>query len=453
MKKQISVLGAGLTGPLLAIYLARRGFSVDLYERRPDMRVHDVGGGRSINLALSTRGIHALQGVGIGDEVLADAIPMPGRVVHDLSGRIDFLPYGTAGQAINSISRAGLNITLMNAAEREPNVTIHFSARCAHVELKNRTFTVVNDETGEERTLGTEILIAADGANSSLRRAMEEGMEGFESHTEWLDHGYKELEIPPGPGGEFLMERNGLHIWPRHDFMMIALPNPNATFTCTLFAPFEGEEGVDALVSDEQVEEYFRKYFPDARPLMPTLIEDWHANPTSRLGTVFCGPWHYDDWAFLIGDAAHAIVPFYGQGMNCCFEDCWVLDTLLAEEPEDWKGVMQRFYELRKPNSDAIARLAVANFLEMRSKVVDPYFLRKKKIEARLHDLFPDRWIPLYTMVTFTTIGYREALDRAAAQDALLDRLGLDEVEAAIEESPEAAAQLLFGTVDAVPGN
>jgi kynurenine 3-monooxygenase len=449
MKQRISILGAGLTGPLLAIYLARRGYSVDLYERRPDMRVHDVGGGRSINLALSTRGIHALEGVGIGAEVLADAIAMPGRMVHDVEGNCDFLPYGKVGQAINSISRAGLNITLMNAAEREADVRIHFSARCSHVDLGKRTFTVVDDATGQERTIEAEILIAADGANSSLRHAMEQGMEGFESRTEWLDHGYKELEIPPGPNGEFLVEKNALHIWPRHDFMMIALPNPNATFTCTLFAPFDGPDGFDAITDDAAVEEYFRSHFADARPLMPTLIEDWHANPTSRLGTVFCGPWHHGDWAMLIGDAAHAIVPFYGQGMNCCFEDCYVLDQLLAGGHDGWGDVMRRFYESRKPNADAIAKLAVSNFLEMRSKVVDPYFLRKKRIEAQLHDLFPDRWIPLYTMVTFTTIPYREALDRAAAQDALLDRLGLDRVESAIAEGTDAAAALLFDAAGA----
>lgn len=450
MKKTITVLGAGLTGPLLAIYLARRGYAVDLYERRPDMRVHDVGGGRSINLALSTRGIHALEAVGIGGEILADAIEMPGRMIHDLEGNLDFLPYGKAGQAINSISRAGLNIALMNAAEREENVRIHFSARCTHVDLKNRTFTVIDDATGVSRTLSAELLIAADGANSSLRHSMEQEMPGFQSRTEWLDHAYKELEIPPGPNGEFLIEKNALHIWPRHDFMMIALPNPNATFTCTLFAPVEGENGFDGITTDQDVEEYFGRFFADARRRMPTLIEDWNANPTSRLGTVFCGPWHYEDWAMLIGDAAHAIVPFYGQGMNCCFEDCYVLDQLLAEENHDWADVMPRFYESRKPNADTIAELAVANFLEMRSKVVDPYFLRKKRIEARLHDLFPDRWIPLYTMVTFTTIPYAEARARARHQDQLLDTLGLDRVEEAIDNGAESAAALLFGSGETI---
>jgi len=443
MARHITLLGAGLTGPLLAIYLARHGYAVDLYERRPDMRVHDVGGGRSINLALSTRGIHALRAVGADVPVLNDAIEMPGRMIHDVQGNLNFQPYGEKGQAINSISRAGLNILLMDIAERDHGVKIHFNARCSDVDLQRRSVTLVDDGTGESRSIDVDLLIAADGANSSLRTAME-AMPGFESRTEWLDHGYKELEIPPGPGGEFLIERNALHIWPRHDFMMIALPNPNATFTCTLFAPFAGENGFDALVSDGDVLEYFRRNFSDALPLMPTLLEDWRSNPTSRLGTVFCGPWYVDDWAFLIGDAAHAIVPFYGQGMNCCFEDCHVLDGLLGEHGGDWATIMRRFYELRKPNADAIAELAVENFLEMRSKVVDPHFLRKKKMEAILHEMFPDRWMPLYTMVTFTTLPYAEARSRARAQDALLERLGLDAVEAVLARGREDVEELLW---------
>lgn len=442
MPRHITLLGAGLTGPLLAVYLARRGYVVDLYERRPDMRVHDVGGGRSINLALSTRGIHALAGVGIDAAVLGDAIAMPGRMIHALDGTLDFQPYGKEGQAINSISRSGLNILLLDAAEREPGVTIHFSARCSAVDLDARTVTVVDDADGATRTFGVDVLIAADGANSSLRAAMVD-RPSFEHHVEWLEHGYKELEIPPGPGGSFLMERGALHIWPRHDFMMIALPNPNATFTCTLFAPLAGENGFDAIAGDDGVRAYFERHFPDALPLMPTLVEDWRRNPTSQLGTVFCTPWHVDDWALLVGDAAHAIVPFYGQGMNCCFEDCYVLDQLLAVHGDDWSMLMPRFEEERRPNSDAIARLAVANFLEMRSKVVDPVYLRKRRIEAALHDMFPQQWIPLYTMVTFTTIGYAEAMRRSKAQDALLDRVGLDAVEQAIAEGPASAAALL----------
>lgn len=442
MSNHISLLGAGLTGPLLAVCLARRGYTVDLYERRPDMRTQDVGGGRSINLALSTRGLRALAAVGLQDEVLADAIRMPGRMIHALDGSLDFQPYGKEGEAINSISRSGLNITLLNAAERA-GVRIHFNARCESVSLKERTATLVNDQTGQRTTIAPERLIAADGANSSLRTAMESELPGFDSQIEWLEHGYKELEIPPTPDGGFLMEPNALHIWPRHEFMMIALPNPNGTFTCTVFAAFDGNDGFDTVLTNDDIMGYFQRHFPDAIPLMPTLLEDWPRNPTSRLGTVFCGPWHVDDWGLLIGDAAHAIVPFYGQGMNCCFEDCFVLDTLLAES-NDWGSIMPQFYALRKPNADAIARLAVANFFEMRSRVVDPNYLRRKSLDTRLHNVFPDRWMPLYSMVTFSTIGYAEALQRAKQQDMLLERVGFDAVEAALQEGKEAAAKTLW---------
>ncbi len=442
MARHITLLGAGLTGPLLAIYLARRGYQVDLYERRPDMRIRDIGGGRSINLALSTRGINALHEVGVDAAVLGDAIEMAGRMIHGHDGSLNLQPYGRQGQAINSISRSGLNIILLYAAERDHGVRVHFSARCSHVDTANRRITVVDDETGAERTVDVDLLIAADGANSSLRAAMD-GAPGFEQHTEWLDHGYKELEIPPGPDGSFLMEPHALHIWPRHEFMMIALPNPNATFTCTLFAPFDGPDGFDAVGDADGVRAYMERNFPDAVPLMPTLQADWEANPTSRLGTVFCGPWYLDDWALLIGDAAHAIVPFYGQGMNCCFEDCFVLDGLLATIGDDWGALMRAFYEARKPNSDAIARLAVANFTEMRSKVVDPVYLRKRTIETALHEMLGDAWLPLYSMVTFTTIGYADAMRRSREQDALLERIGFDAVEAAMAQGPEQARALL----------
>lgn len=445
MSRHITLLGAGLTGPLLAIYLARRGYSVDLHEKRPDMRVRDVGGGRSINLALSTRGLHALDQVGIGDEIMREAIAMPGRMVHPLEGELSFQPYGKKGQAINSISRAGLNIALLNCAEREPGVTLHFSSRCSDLDIEKKVVTVTNDELGTSRSIEVDLLISAEGAGSRVREVMERDLKGFNTETEWLDHAYKELEIPPGPNKSFLMAPNALHIWPRHDFMMIALPNPNATFTCTLFAPYEGENGFDGITNDDDVMAYMTRHFPDAVPLMPTLIHDWNQNPTSRLGTVFSEPWNIDDWGLLIGDAAHAIVPFYGQGMNCCFEDCLVFDELMGEiGHDDWGILLRRFTEIRKPNSDAIARLAVENFLEMRSKVVDPEFLRKRALDARLHDLFPDRWIPLYTMVTFTTLPYSEARRRAREQDALLDSVGLDEVEQALTQGPDSVARCLW---------
>ncbi len=445
MSRHITLLGAGLTGPLLAIYLAKRGYTVDVYERRPDMRVEDIGGGRSINLALSLRGINGMDKVGVADEVMKDAIRMKGRMIHDLEGNTELQPYDRQGRAINSISRGGLNMSLMDAAERYENVTFHFNARCSDVDLEGKSITLVNDKTGEERQGEVDLLISSEGANSSLRKAFEEKVPGFDSRTDWLSHGYKELSIPPGPNGEFLIEKNALHIWPRHDFMMIALPNPDGTFTCTLFAPWEGEDGFDAITTDDDVRAYFDKHFPDAVPLMPTLIEDWNSNPTAKLGTVYCSPWHYQDWALLIGDAAHAIVPFYGQGMNACFEDCVVLDGVMEEYGDDWGKIVSEFSRIRKPDGDAIASLAITNFLEMRSKVVDPKFLRKKKIDAALNEMFPEKWIPLYTMVTFSNIPYSEAKKRAAEQNQLLDTIGYDTVEAAIAEGEEKTHEVLWG--------
>lgn len=443
MKKHVTILGAGLTGPLLAVYLAKRGFTVDVYERRGDMRETTVERGRSINLALSTRGIHALEATGIADEVLADAIPMYGRMIHDIEGNTGLQPYGIEGQAINSISRSGLNIELMNAAERCGGVSFHFNQRCVGVDLERRVITLADDRTGETRDVAVTKLIATDGANSALREAFEDRVGGFQAQVEWLEHGYKELSIPAAPGGGHLLDQHALHIWPRHDFMMIALPNPDGTFTCTIFAPMTGENSFETLRSDEAVLAYFESYYRDALPLMPTLLEDWKNNPTSGLATVHCGPWHFNDWALLMGDAAHAIVPFYGQGMNACFEDVFVFDQLM-ETIDDWGQLIRTFYNRRKPDTDAIADLALANFVEMRSKVVDPKFLQKKRIETALHDMFPDRWIPLYSMVTFSTIPYSEAAERARQQDNLLEEVGYDVVENAIDLGSERVEEVLF---------
>ena len=445
--RHVTILGAGLTGPLLALYLARRGYRVDVYEGRPDFRVHGFAGGRSINLALSDRGIRGLAEARADEQVLADAIPMKGRMIHGLDGETTLQPYSRSGRHINSISRGGLNITLVNAAEEHEDVHFHFDHHCTNVDLdRNVVAFRQGGEAGEEVEREFDLLFGADGANSALRQAMEREVDGFTAETEWLSHGYKELEIPPGPDGAFMMEKNALHIWPHHDFMMIALPNPDATFTCTLFAPMEGENGFDSIESDDDIRTYFATHFPDALPLMPTLLEDWKANPTSRLGTLYCNQWVVSDRAALIGDAAHAIVPFYGQGMNACFEDCRVLNDILQENGDDaWDETLREYFRRRKPDGDAIARLAVMNFLEMRSKVVDEKFLRKKKIDAALADLFPDRWAPLYEMVTFSHLRYSEALEQSRRQDARLEEIGYDEVEQAIEAGPDEVERVVFG--------
>ncbi len=440
----ITIIGAGLTGPLLALYLARRGHTVDVYEGRPDFRAHGFAGGRSINLALSDRGIRGLAEARIDEKVLADAIAMQGRMIHGTDGETALQPYSRSGRHINSISRGGLNITLVNAAEEHEDVRFHFDHRCTNVNLDRNEATFETGD-GEQVVRPFDLLFGADGANSALRQAMEREVEDFTAETEWLTHGYKELEIPAGPDGSFLIEKKALHIWPRHDFMMIALPNPDATFTCTLFAPMEGENGFASIEGNDGVLAYFNEHFPDAVELMPTLLDDWKENPTSQLGTLYCNRWHVGSRACLIGDAAHAIVPFYGQGMNACFEDCRVLNDVLEEHgDDDWQTVLDEFVRRRKPNADAIAKLAVMNFVEMRSKVVDEKFLRRKKIDAALADLFPNRWAPLYEMVTFSHLPYADALAQSRQQNARLDELGYDEVEGAIAEGKDTVEALMF---------
>ncbi len=444
--RHVTILGAGLTGPLLALYFARRGYRVDVYEQSPNFREHGFTGGRSINLALSDRGIRGLEGARVDDEVMKDAIPMKGRMVHALDGKTELQPYSRTGRHINSISRGRLNITMVNASGYHEDVKFHFDFACTNVDFEQKQITLQHS-SGEEIVRDVDLLFGADGANSALRHAMERDVEDFTAHTDWLSHGYKELEIPPGPDGEFLIEKNALHIWPRHDFMMIALPNPDATFTSTLFAPMEGENGFDQIKTNADVHDYFNQHFPDALPLMPGLTENWHANPTSQLGTLYSEPWYVDDWACLVGDAAHAIVPFYGQGMNACFEDCRVLNDILDEHGDnDWEAILREFYLRRKRNADAIAQLAVNNFLEMRSKVVDEKFLRKKKIDAALANMFPDRWTPLYEMVTFSHLPYADALEQSRRQDTLLEEIGYDRVEEAIAEGRERVDEVVFTT-------
>ena len=418
-KKHIAIAGAGLVGSLLSIYLVKRGYEVSVFERRPDMRKHVLGAGRSINLALSNRGIRALDFVGLAEAMKKVAIPMRGRMMHDLQGELTFQPYGKDGQFINSVSRSGLNMMLMEEAEKL-GVNFYCEYKCIDVDFETTTLALQTYGTTMRKNF--DLIIAADGAFSAIRSAMEEKL-GI-SHTEdTLEHGYKELRIPPGEGGSFLLERNALHIWPRESFMLIALPNPDATFTCTLFLPFQGKESFHELNSNDKIARFFKKYFSDALPLMPTLLEDFRDNATSSLVTIRCFPWVKNN-TFLIGDAAHGVVPFYGQGMNAGFEDCFVLNQLLDQHHDDWKKVLPLFQELRKPDNDAIAQLALDNFVEMRDLVADENFLLRKKIEARLHELFPQVWIPLYSMVTFQeNMRYSEALSLGQLQKQVMDKV------------------------------
>lgn len=415
-KKSIAISGAGLVGSLAAIYLRKRGYDVTIFERRHDMRKSGAEGGRSINLALSNRGIRALEEVGLADELKTVAIPMHGRMMHDRQGKLSSFAYGKEGQFINSVSRSGLNIVLMNEAERL-GVQFRFDQRIQKVDFE-KTQLFVEGKSGEP----FDLIIGADGAFSAVRGSFQ-FTDRFDYEQNYIDHGYKELHIPPGANVSFQLEKNYLHIWPRESFMMIALPNPDGSFTCTLFFPFDGNPSFDMLKTDADVEKFFEETFPDARKLMPTLLEDFNTNPTSSLVTIKCYPWVRNN-TLLIGDAAHGIVPFYGQGMNAGFEDCRILNDLLSQHNDNWTTVLPEFQQLRKPDADAIAQLALDNFIEMRDLVADADFLLRKKIEGKLYELFPDKWIPLYPMVTFMdNMRYSDALRTGQKQKRIMDEV------------------------------
>ena len=415
--KHIGIIGGGLVGSLLSIYLAKRGYQVSVFERRGDPRKTSADEGRSINLALSNRGIRALEEVGLAEEIKKMAIPMHGRMMHDHEGKLTFQPYGRQGQYINSVSRSGLNGMLISQAEKN-NVRFFFHHKCTHVDLAATSAIFHHQQNTRSRAF--DILIGADGAFSSVRSAMQV-TDRFDYSQRYLEHGYKELEIPSTGNGDFVLEKNALHIWPRESFMMIALPNPGGSFTCTFFFPFEGRDSFSSLSEDEDVLNFFRRTFPDAVKRMPNLLKDFGANPTSSLVTIRCYPWVRNK-TMLIGDAAHAMVPFYGQGMNAGFEDCRILSDILEEHEDDWLQALDAFQRRRKKDCDAIAELAFLNFTEMRDKVADPEFLLRKKIEARLHDLFPRKWIPLYSMVTFhDDIPYSDAFRLGKKQEKIMD--------------------------------
>ena len=455
-KEKVIIIGAGLSGSLLAIYLAKRGIECEIYEARGDMRRQEMSAGRSINLALSNRGIAALREVGLDEYMLAEAVPMYGRMIHSTDSSTKLLPYsGRTGEYINSVSRAGLNIALMNEAEKYDGVTFHFNRRCIDFRFDSGEVLFENGTTAKGDTV-----IATDGAGSALRNAMFHEVPRFDFSQRWLEHGYKELHIPSRKdyasattadsekNGTFLMEKNALHIWARRSFMMIALPNFDGSFTCTLFLAHEGENSFGSIVgnacgservvdknksipnlndyppaaagSTDCLLEFFETNFPDAISLMPTLTEDFFKNPVGNLGTIKCFPWNAGGKSLLLGDSAHAVVPFYGQGMNASFEDCRILNQLIETHGTNWETVFKEFTAERKPNTDAIADMAEENFYEMRDAVADPVFQRKRELETRLEQTFPD-YFSKYSMVTFREdLPYLTAKQKGNAQDKLL---------------------------------
>src|SRR5437868_4745277 len=422
------LIGSGLAGGLLAAYLGRRGYDVDLYERRADPREGNMVGARSINIEPSTLVMQALEQIGIAGKVLKHAIPMRGRMIHPARAgdRIIFAPYDIdPNKHINSIGRAALNTTVIEAARGYPNVRVHFNHKCIGVDIDSATARLFNTSTNQPLSASADSIIGVDGAFSAVRQSMQLEIDNFQYDESYLAHGYKELTIPPGPNGSWQMEKNALHIWPRKSFMMIALPNPDGSFTCTLFWEFEGPRSFATTKTDDDIRRFFEEEFPDAVPLMPNLLDDFRNNPTGSLVTIRCAPWFYKDRVALVGDAAHAVVPFYGQGMNAAFEDCVVLDECLEKFPHDRHRAFAEYFERRKVNADALADLALENFIEMRDKTASRAFRAKKKLDHFLEAALPGIYLPLYTMVTFTRIPYAEAARRAQLQDRIIMYSGL----------------------------
>ena len=421
MKKQITIVGAGLVGSLCALYMTKRGYKVNIFERRKDLRSEIITAGKSINLALSKRGWSALKKVGVEKEVLKIAIPMYKRIMHDSKGGLSEQPYGNPGEAIYSVSRAQLNVLMMEMADKN-GANLYFNEKCIDADFREGKVVFENIKTAKKQVVLSDFLIGADGAFSAVRQQMVKKHQHQYEYNE-IEHDYKELLIPAGEGGSYLLEKNALHIWPRGKFMLIALANLDGSFTCTLFAPKRGRNSFEGLNSKKEVEEYFKSIFPDFISLVPDLYEQWNVNPTSSLGIIKTYPWHIKDTSILIGDAAHATVPFYGQGMNAGFEDCRILDELLDRYADDLETCFDQYSKTRKPNGDGVQDLSMHNFIVMRDKTADPKFLLQKEIEKKFANLYPEKWVPLYSMVSFTNTPYSEAWRIGMKQEKIMQSI------------------------------
>ena len=410
------MIGAGLAGPLLATYLAQRGYSVEIFERRPDMRKESISAGRSINLALSTRGNHALKEVGLYDKIKPNTIPMKGRMIHDLNGNTHLQPYGQKeNEVIFSVSRAQLNMELMTLAEETGNVTIRFNHQLLSADLEQNKLLFQLSDSLEEIELPFKRVIGCDGSASIIRKSIVEKAD-IQYVKKPLGHGYKELTIPPLESGKFRIEPNALHIWPRGNHMLIALPNNDCSFTCTLFFPMTGATSFETVKTEKDILDLFQSQFHDAIKLMPNLVEDFQKNSTGDLASVYCKPWHLGDKALLIGDAAHAVVPFFGQGMNASFQDCSTLAKLMGQNKNDWKTIFNTFSSVQVENGHAIADMAIENYLEMRDHVNDTEYKKRRNVELKLERMFPGQFIPRYSMVSFHQIPYAEVYQRGEKQ-------------------------------------
>lgn len=432
---KVTIIGAGLCGTLLSIRMAQRGYQVDLHEKRPDMRNEDLIAGRSINLALSARGINALKLCNVYDDVKDLCIPMLGRMIHPLGGDSFFSRYsGRQDEFINSISRSGLNIALLDAAEKLENINLHFESACTHVDLETATAKFKSPQG--ETTVTSDVVIGTDGAGSIVRKSMMAKTTSllFNYSQNFLRHGYKELSIHPTETGDYRIDKNALHIWPRGEFMIIALPNLDGSFTVTMFHPFEGKYGFNQLDSDAKINDFFETQFPELIPHLPHYLEDYHENPVATLGTIKCYPWQAYGKACIMGDAAHAIVPFYGQGMNASFEDVTVFDQALDRHEGDWSAVLEAFQENRVQDANAIADLALDNFYEMVDHVDNPDFVAKRKLEIQLEQTYDD-YYSKYSLVTFKPeLSYHEAMVKGRKQDEFLLELCQQERVPNLEE-------------------
>ena len=422
-KEKILIVGAGLCGSLLALRMAQRGYQVEVYESRSDLRNSVISAGRSINLSLSDRGLKALRMAGLEKKARALCIPMKGRLMHDaVSNTFESNYSGRQGECINSISRGNLNGLLLTEAERYPNVNIHFNTKCLEIDIETKIVHFQSSDSKEQFTVQADVIFGTDGAGSSLRKSYEKQFPAFKVSQEFLTHGYKELEIPADKNGGHLISKEHLHIWPRGDYMLIALPNMDGSFTVTLFLSYsEGSYNFDNLITKEKIIEFFEKDFPDTLALIPDVLKEFENNPTGKLGTVKCYPWAYKGNTLLLGDSSHAIVPFYGQGMNASFEDVFVFDSVLNQFEGDWATVFSEFQKQRKIDADAIADLAIDNYYEMRDHVANPLFKEKRIVEMGLEKFFPTEYFSKYSLVTFNEhIGYHEAMTKGRAQDKVL---------------------------------
>ena len=420
MKKEITIVGAGLVGSLCSLYMTNRGYKVNVFERRNDLRSEIITAGKSINLALSKRGWTALEQAGIASQVMKIAIPVYKRIMHDNKSKLTEQPYGNKDEAIYSVSRAQMNVLMMDLAEKN-GAKLHFNEKCIDVDFEQSIVTFENTESKKNQNVKSDFLIGADGAFSVVRKKMVNKYKHDYDYNE-IDHDYKELLIPAGKNNSYLLDKNALHIWPRGDFMLMALANLDGSFTCTLFAPKKGLNSFEGLNKKEEVEAYFANIFPDFIELVPNLYEQWLLNPTSSLGIVRTFPWHIKDTTLIIGDAAHATVPFYGQGMNCGFEDCRILNNFL-DKYDNISTCFENFSNERKPNGDGVQELSMHNFIVMRDKTADPKFLLQKKIEKKFSNLYPNKWTPLYSMVSFTNISYSEAWEIGMRQEKIMQKI------------------------------